>query len=116
MALPAPPTKEEWDKLDLLAIRDRAEKLKETLGSLGDAVGLEDFTVVRLLGTGANAHAYLASCKPDGRLASHTDTLVVLKALIKLRQPGASAAERADQERAFQQMLDKETKGPGFPE
>ena len=112
----AAPTKEDWDQLDLMSIRDRAQLLKATLGSLGDAVGLEDFAVIKLLGTGANAMAYLASCRADGRLSAHTDTLVVLKVLIKLRQPGADAATRDEQEQTFRRNMEKETKGPGVPE
>jgi serine/threonine protein kinase len=111
-----PPSTQEWDQLDLKNIRERAERLQARLLELGDAVSLGDFSVQRLLGTGANAFAYLASCKADGQLAAHVDTLVVLKVLIKLRQAGAPDALLQEQEKAFLQFVETETKGPGFPE
>ena len=85
---------------------------------LGGDLRLADFEVVRLLGQGANAYAYLAKCKPDGQLSDHTDTLVVLKVLIHYRQPGEAAlvATTSVQGRAFAADVQKEAKGPHFEE
>ena len=66
--------REAWDKLDLMEIQGRAERLQKSLATatLGaGGVSLADFTVEKKLGKGANAFAYLARCRPGGTLGAH---------------------------------------------
>lgn len=107
-----PTNQEEWAGLTLLNIRDRSERLGKKMEELGDRVKLADFTVIKKFGTGANAQAYLAECKPDGQLKDHVDTLVVLKVLLHYKQAG----DAAELERVFMESVEEETRGPGFPE
>ena len=104
---------EEWAGLDLYQIHDSSERLGRKMLELGDQVQLADFNVVKHIGTGANAQAYLAECKPDGQLSDHVDMLVVLKVLLHYKQPGGNAAEL---DRVFAAQVEEETRGPGFPE
>jgi serine/threonine protein kinase len=79
---------------------------------------LADFEVIRKVGTGANAFAYLAKCRPGGRLDDHTDTLVVLKVLLHYKQPGGAelGATSSSLDRTFIKDVAKEVKGPNFEE
>jgi serine/threonine protein kinase len=116
---PQPVTLEAWDALDLIEIRNRAERLQTSLtaaATLGGAVSLADFVVEKILGTGANAFAYLARCRPGGKLGAHADMLVVLKVILHHKQVGATAAMQAQIEAAFNKKVEDEFRGPGIPE
>ena len=106
----------EWGSLDLHSIRDRAEPVHHKMQALGDAVSIDDFEVVKMLGSGANAQAYLARCKPGSQLGHHANTLVVLKAMLKLKQPDGALGRTSSVERTFRADVEKEATGPGFPE
>jgi serine/threonine protein kinase len=111
--------REAWDKLDLMEIRGRAERLQKSLATatLGaGGVSLADFTVEKKLGKGANAFAYLARCRPGGTLGAHVDMLVVLKVVLHLKQVGALAEVLAVTEAQFRKTVEDETWGPGIPE
>jgi serine/threonine protein kinase len=112
----SPVSREAWDTLDLMAIRERAERLQTSLATLGGEVSLADFTVEGMLGKGANAFAYLARCRPDGQLGAHVDMLVVLKVVLHLKQVGAPADLLAVTEAQFRKTVEDETRGPGIPE
>ena len=111
----APTSQQEWGQLNLHQIRDRSERLGRKMETLGDRVQLSDFSVIKRFGTGANAQAYLAQCKAGGQLEDHVDALVVLKVLLRYAQPG-DAADIATMDREFMAGVEKETRGPGFPE
>ena len=111
--------REAWDKLDLMEIRGRAERLQKSLATatLGaGGVSLADFTVEKKLGKGANAFAYLARCRPGGTLGAHVDMLVVLKVVLHLKLVGAPAEVLAVTEAQFRKTVEDETRGPGIPE
>jgi len=115
---PAPTSPQEWGGLDLYAIRDRSERLGRRMQALGDRVRLSDFEVIKKFGEGANAQAYLAQCKAGAQLGAHVDALVVLKVLLHYKQPGGAAlgATTSGMDREFMAGVEKETRGPGFPE
>ena len=112
-------TEEQWATLDRFAVKERSQRLKQRMQCIGHTIGLADFEVVRLLGTGANAFAYLARCHPGGKLRGHTDTLVVLKVLHRYRQPSVAAgavdaltATVSLQDRSFRANVEKEARDP----
>jgi len=116
----AAPTPAEWAQLDLREIRNRAERLGTKMKELGRSVRLDDFEIIRQLGTGANAYVYLARCKAGGQLGAHVDTLVAIKVLLRYKQQshagGALSATTSGIERVFMTEVEKECRGPGFEE
>jgi hypothetical protein len=113
-------TPAEWAQLDLHEIRNRAERLGTKMKELGQSVRLDDFDIIKQLGTGANAFAYLARCKAGGQLGAHVDTLVAIKVLLRYRQQahagGTLSATTSGIERVFMAEVEKECRGPGFEE
>ena len=115
-----PVTREAWDALDLIEIKNRAERLQTSLrtaaSTQGGAVSLADFVVEKLLGKGTNAFAYLARCRPGGKLGAHVDMLVALKVVLHHKMIGATAAMQAEIEAVFNKTVADELRGPGIPE
>ena len=81
-------------------------------------VKLADFEVIKMLGTGANAFAYLAKCRAGGRLDAHTDMMVVLKVIHKFKQAGGAelGATSSSIDKVFVENVKKEASGPSFDE
>eukprot|EP01045_Picozoa_sp_COSAG04_P020903 COSAG04_NODE_2193_length_4561_cov_46.389960_5_plen_571_part_00 len=120
-----PATLESWARLDRFQVRDRSYRMKMRLTALGGSVSqmatgsctvkLADFEVIKQLGTGANAFAYLAKCRAGGQLDAHQDMMAVLKVIVKYKQAGG-AELGAEIDRAFLENVKKEASGPAFPE
>jgi serine/threonine protein kinase len=110
-------TREDWDTLDLMEIRRRAERLQTSLttATLGGGVSLADFVVEKMLGKGANAYAFLARCRPGGKLGAHEDMLVVLKVVGRLKAVGATAEMLVQSAAAFRETVSHDTR-KHFPE
>ena len=114
----APVSLEEWTRLDLHEIRNRAERLGTTMEHLGRSVRLNDFEIIKKMGDGANAFAYLARCKAEGQLGAHMDALVAIKVLLRYKQPANAAlgVTTSGMDRGFLADVEKEIRGPGFAE
>ena len=68
-------------------------------------VKLADFEVIKQLGTGANAFAYLAKCRAGGQLDAHQDMMAVLKVIVETM---GTAAARREAQRGREQEQEEE--------
>ena len=121
-------TLESWARLDRFQVRDRSYRMKIRMGELDASVSrvaagacqvkLADFEVIKMLGTGANAFAYLAKCRAGGRLDAHQDMMVVLKVIHKFKQAGGAelGATSSSIDKVFVENVKKEASGPSFAE